>query len=248
MRNAFSVVLLFIVGFSQSTQCAESPQELYKKEMSALVKRYKVEYENPIFDSIKPKIAMGEAPSLGQLTDLSRPNDSEKIALEAFYKIRKRYWADDLSITDKYLPHLSTTRRNFLSGNEKLLIDLYAGKISYGEFNSLRKDVLQTYINQVKQRNLELIEKSRSAKQTSELREKNDVQRAATCNHLRTQLKKRYEERDSWISSFKDAAAWGQGGTNGPTAALSARTAEKESFNAQTVQLEDRIIRLCGAL
>jgi vacuolar-type H+-ATPase subunit I/STV1 len=248
-KNTLIGLFLLSMALCAHSQGMQPSQDSFVNELRELNKKYSLRYEAPIFDALKTKISVfGRAASLSQLSDSSKPSESERKALEALYEVRKSQWAEDLAIHRKYRPQYIEDRKELFIAAEKLLINLYSSNINYGQFNLRNKEITEIFVTAVKKSNLEANKKLLADKQQQLSQQQNNAQKAATCTQLRSQLKARIEQRDSWLEGFKDATAWTQGGTAGPTAALSARSSQKAQEQEQINQFQQYIINYCGGL
>jgi len=121
---------------------------------------------------------------------------------------------------------------------------LYVGKITFGQFNKKRKEIGDEFQSKVDVLNSE----RRANRQAAQQNNQKNAQKEATCNRLRAQLQEKMSAQNSFLSGLADSQAWASGGVNGPTAALSARAAQKAQEQEQVNQLQQYIINYCGGL
>jgi hypothetical protein len=182
--------------------------------------------------------------TLEQMTDSSKPTKAEKKALESYSELRKKFDAKDIEITNKYWPYIVSIRREFHRSLEDSLAELYAGKITYGQFNKRRKEISDNFKSKVDVLNSE----RRSNRQAAQQNNQKNAQKEATCNRLRAQLQERISAQNGFLSGLADAAAWDPGYRNSTTASLSARAAQKAQEQDQINQMQQNIINYCGSL
>jgi len=134
---AFFLVLFALNAFGQN----------YKAEIDSLRQQQKTMYESSDFKLISKKIPLiPKDATLEQLADTSKPNKEEKVELAKFQQFRSRIDERGNQISMIYMkPETFATalvaiRRDYQNKAEAALLDLNAGKITFGEFNKRRRD------------------------------------------------------------------------------------------------------------
>jgi hypothetical protein len=119
----------------------------YKSEIDALRQQMKAMYESQDFNLISKKIPLTpQDVKLEQLADTSKPNKDEKAELAKFQKFRTRIdeRGNQISLIymkpESYANAIVQLRREYQNKAEAALIDLYSEKITFGQFNKIRRD------------------------------------------------------------------------------------------------------------
>jgi hypothetical protein len=103
---------------------------------------------NPNFSILQSKVLIaddGIAPPLDILNNNQKPNSAEKAALIKWDKFRKECYAAGNEHRSSYPPQVLTTFRNLFNDQDRLLGDLYLGKITYGQYAKRRNDIVEKY-------------------------------------------------------------------------------------------------------
>ena len=135
---AFFLALFAINAFGQN----------YKTEIDSLRQQQKNLYESSDFKLISKKIPLiPKDTTLEQLADTSKPTREEKVELAKFQGFRFRIDERGNQISmiymkpESYATALVAIRRESQDKTEAALIDLNAGKITFGQFNKRRRDI-----------------------------------------------------------------------------------------------------------
>ena len=119
----------------------------YKTEIDSLRQQQKSMYESSDFRLINQKIPLVPMDAtLEQLADTSKPTKEEKSELAKFQQFRSRIDERGNQISMIYMKPetfataLVSIRRDYQNKSEAALMDLNAGKITFGEFNKKRRD------------------------------------------------------------------------------------------------------------
>jgi hypothetical protein len=242
-RHFFTLGALLFFGVAYAQSGEPNPG---RDAVRQLVEEFAQEYlNNSEYAPIRSKIPVTtKSTRLEQLADNSKPSNVEKKALEAYAQLRKRFDDKDIAISNQYYSYIVPIRRIYHREIENALSDLYVGKITFGQFNKRRKEIGDEFQSKVDVLNAERRANRNAAQQNNQ----KNAQKEATCNRLRAQLQEKMASQNGFLSGLADAQAWSSGGVNGPTAALSARAAQKAQEQEQINQLQQYIINYCGGL
>lgn len=99
--------------------------------------------KNPSLQIISSKISLLDTSqqSFSQLTNSSKPTEEEKVAISLLATEIRRCQAEHDKLYADYPLTLTAVNHSSLSAIESLLASLYEGKISYGDFAKMRKQV-----------------------------------------------------------------------------------------------------------
>lgn len=140
--------LVLIFGFISFCAIAQNAKE----EFNALRIENQSAYSSSEFSLINKKIPFAARDAtLQQLSDTTKPNKQEKIELERLATSRRQAAEKGDQITIKYLrppeylSQIMETRKYYQNLGITILTDLYAGKITFGEYNRKRKEQSEEY-------------------------------------------------------------------------------------------------------
>jgi hypothetical protein len=141
-------LLVLIFGFISFCAIAQNA----KDEFNALRIENQSAYSSSEFSLINKKIPFAARDAtLQQLSDTTKPNKQEKIELERLATSRRQAAEKGDQITIKYLrppeylSQIMETRKYYQNLGITILTDLYAGKITFGEYNRKRKEQSEEY-------------------------------------------------------------------------------------------------------
>lgn len=141
---------LLILVLSLISHCALAQSA--KEEFNSLRLEYESAYNSNQFGLINKKIPYAaKDATLQQLSDSTRPNKQEKVELEKLAVSRRQAAerGDQISIKylkpPEYLSQIMEIRKKYQNLSGSLLTDLYAGKITFGEYNQKRKEQNEAY-------------------------------------------------------------------------------------------------------
>ena len=143
MNKLFKSLFFFIALFSLNAF-----GQNYKAEIDSLRQQQKSMYESSDFKLISKKIPLiPKDTTLEQLADTSKPTNEEKVELAKFQQFRSRIDERGNQVVmiymkpETYATALVAIRRDFQDKTEAALIELNAGKITFGQFNKKRRDI-----------------------------------------------------------------------------------------------------------
>ncbi len=252
-----ATVLIFpIIGHPQANISVDQMKEEREKNYSSFRTALLGSKE---LDPIRSKVQLlGNSASLQQLADTTRASAVEKKALEKYAEFLNVYKEKELTIFARYVPFLVATQRDFFNKQEFLIADLYASKITFGEFNKRLREVTEDYklkaeqivadrisaINQSREQSEARArqEEARARQEEARARQESALKTAAMerCNAMRETYKRRFEEYDSVASRVLSLPT---GDTKKDIAKMQQREREKMVLD----ELENRIISQCGS-
>ena len=97
--------------------------------------------KNPNFESLTSKMIIGndsEPPTDKMLQDTSKPSKEEQVLLIAWDQQRNQCIGEGLPVRQKFPKEVSNALDNGLYAQEKLVIELVLGNLTYGEYAKLR--------------------------------------------------------------------------------------------------------------
>jgi len=141
----FALLAILITGMTQSAT-GQNLQESFKD----LLQQEHSEYNSLEFELLRKKVPLDpRRATLPQLSDETKPTQQEKLELEKWQKLRARNVAkgNQFALTyfkpETHANNVVLARKDALKKEESVLIELYAGKINFGEFNVKRKDIYE---------------------------------------------------------------------------------------------------------
>lgn len=142
MKRILNILISVILFFS-----FQAVGQTYKNELDALRQQMKTMYESQDFNLIRKKIPLlPKDATLEQLADTSKAGKDEKMELLKFQQFRSRIdergnQAILIYIKpESYANALIQIRRENQNKVEAALIDLFSEKITFGQFNKIRRD------------------------------------------------------------------------------------------------------------
>lgn len=142
MKRILNLLITAVLFFSFS-----AVGQTYKNEVDALRQQMKTMYESQDFNLIRKKIPLlPKDATLEQLADTSKASKDEKTELLKFQQFRSRIdergnQAILIYIKpESYANALIQIRRENQNKVEAALIDLFSEKITFGQFNKIRRD------------------------------------------------------------------------------------------------------------
>ncbi len=134
--------LVFVAGcVSQQQQPRVNPND----ELALLLDRAVEAQKAPALDPIRDKVYLGRAVQetpLGLLALSSRPTEEEKKAIEAWDGVRRGEAFRELEAwRGKYMPWNRPVSQMTQAAMTTLMAQLYAGELTYGEFNRKRMNL-----------------------------------------------------------------------------------------------------------
>lgn len=230
---------------SRGEVCREDLRAQYQQALQELNFETARNYASPRFDLIRQKLPLDvKKATLQNLSDTSIPNQSEKKVLEEFNKLTKSYKEKELALISQHYPYIVDVRQEFYGAMEKILLELYSGKLNFGEYNKKRIAIADAFRFNVDRLNAE---KSR-LREAAQVEQRQSSQREALCTQLRKQLQSRYSTRNSLANRLADSQAYFSGTGAEQAGAINARAQQRERFDAETSSLEQKIISTCGSL
>jgi hypothetical protein len=236
----FILPILFLFNFHAFAQSNVNTQgrDASQKVMNDFKQEYLTRDE---FKILRGKIpVMPKEVNIEQLANATKPNNIEKKSLQAYSELRKKFEIAEMEVIDKYYSYVAPLRLNYHREVEGVLIDLYTGKITFGQFNKKNQEIADNFTIKVQSLNAEKRSNIDAAKRNQ--------QKETTCTKLRAQLNQKIEEQNSFTSRLQDAQAHFSGGAGGPVAGQSARAAQKSQAQDQINQMQQYIISYCGSL
>lgn len=99
--------------------------------------------KNPNLEIISGKIALGgpSEQTFSHLTNNTKPTDAEKVAIAMFSDAVRKCEKENDKLYPDMPPPIVAVNHSSVTAFQNLLVVLYEGKITYGEFAKLRKDV-----------------------------------------------------------------------------------------------------------
>jgi hypothetical protein len=170
------------------TSCTATPQRAQQDpqarraqaqaEMNAIADRWLAAQRAPSIDPIRDKVYLGrdvrQTPLPLQVLD-SKPKAEEKKALEAWHEITAASRPELEGWARKYTPWGMPILALQRAASYSLLAKLYAGEITYGEFNRQRMQIVTSSVAAMRQREDEV---RRNLQQQAYAQQALDIQRS----------------------------------------------------------------------
>lgn len=138
-------LIIFLFLFSGSVNAFSSKQNKYQSEMNEFADRVEKKLlEDKNLKIIEDKIwfKRGQTP-FKYFVNKDYVKDEEKKALEKLQNHLAINQREYLKIENKYYPFNTPFFEKYFASTFTLFIDLYDGKISYGEYHKIKKDLFE---------------------------------------------------------------------------------------------------------
>lgn len=130
---------------AQADAQAQQMAQEARAEFQRVGQECHTDFEDPAINPIRSRIAADDPQqaTLAQMTDATKASDADLPAIDAYETARKKCESVSIIAVEKYLPaQASAAAREEVSSAGIVSMELYTGKITYGEFNSTRSKLM----------------------------------------------------------------------------------------------------------
>lgn len=207
----------------------------------------KFRYESNEFKLINKKLPfVSSDATLSQLSDTSKANKKEKEVLDLWLRIQQTYQHDEMMEASKNQPYLANIYQQKINSEENIFINLYQGKLTFGDANKLRKNLSADILEKIKFATTQNQQFQIKEQQRKQQQQQIDSQRQEQCKYLRNNLEAMLAEKNNIFKQFSE----GLTGSAGPVQSRAANQAIVDENNRkrdQTIlQYQSMIGESCG--
>lgn len=235
--------LMLIVGaiivFNFNSAYSETSQQKYEN--------FKSRYESNDFKSINQKIPFSSVDAtLSQLSDMSKASKKEKDILDLWLKVQREYVSDAMTEANRSQPYLLNILQDKINSEENIYINLYQGKITFGEANKQRKALTLNTNEKIKIATSQYQQTQTQENQRRQRQQQVDSQRQEQCKYLKSNLEAMLAEKNNIFKKMSDGLA----GSSGPVESRAANQAMVDENNRRSdqtiLQYQSMIAATCG--
>jgi hypothetical protein len=217
---AIATTLSLFCSPSLNAETSQTAQQKYET--------LKNRYESEEFKAINQKMPFKSIDAtLAQLSDTSKATKKEKDILDAWLKVQRDYVNDAMLDANKNQPYLTNILQEKINSEENIYIQLYQGKMNYGDANKARKTL-----------SIEVSEKVRNAMNQSQQAQVQEQQRREKQLQLNSQKQEQCNVYKNYLSQLSESKNNGLGNFS---AELSVTTGDPSSWAANRAMRDEQV-------